>query len=72
MSKKQRIIVTVDEHEKDVGKVARALKAKGFDVEQVLEFTGNVIGNWDGTLAELKKVRGVVAAEQERTDYTPQ
>lgn len=69
---KQRIIVTVDEHEKDVEKIAKALKKKGFDVEQVLEFTGNVIGQWEGDPDDLIKVRGVVAAEKERTDYTTQ
>jgi hypothetical protein len=72
MSEKKRIVVTVDEHEKNVAKVAKALKAKGFNVEEVLEFTGNVIGEFEGDPDELMKVRGVAAAVQERSDYKPQ
>ncbi len=72
MAPKQRVIVTVHEDEKDIGKVAEDLKARGFDVEKVLEFTGNVIGMWQGKPSDLTNVRGVVGADYERTDYTPQ
>ena len=71
MGEKKRLIVTVeDEAMSSMNAVVDELKRTGFGVEQVLEFTGNVVGTWSGEPSELKKVQGVLDAEYEGRKYT--
>ncbi len=65
------VVVTV----RDTGRMAsvvKSLRKKGAVVEQVLEFTGNVLAKYDGDLANLRKIDGVAEAAESRRDYTPQ
>ena len=55
----KQYIVTVS-GDRPIHQVANDLKAAGFNVDQVLEFTGTVTGSADPSLSErLQKVPGV-------------
>lgn len=73
MAKKKSINVTilVDEiHKANLAGLAKVLKAKGFVLKETLEAIGVLTGCVAPTaLAALSSVPGVVAVEEERTDY---
>jgi hypothetical protein len=74
MAKKQKqaFVVTVS-GEHGIEKVARALKAKGFEVDQILDAIGVVTGSaLPGDVAEMRKIPGVkdVSADH-RVDIGP-
>ena len=59
------VIVTIDDDSLDyVPKVVDGLKRAGLDVVNVLELTGQVVGNWPKTvgLQRLNDVEGVLEA----------
>ncbi|MEM7218035.1 MAG: hypothetical protein AAF515_06690 [Pseudomonadota bacterium] len=65
-----RIVVTVDD---DAFIEPEPLLARldkiAFEVDEYLEFTGNVLGYWDGDLNVLRAVEGVLDAEYESESF---
>ena len=72
-AKSKPIIVTItDDGLKDIQKIARALKAKGMTVSQVMPVTGVIAGSSPSAkLSALKKVPGVSSVEQEAVAELP-
>jgi len=74
MAKQPKINVSVsvaDSHE--LGKVASALKTRGFVLKESLDSIRVLTGNAPASaVADLSKVAGVTAVEEERTDYHTQ
>lgn len=76
MDTKQTISVTVladDAHRDDLAGLARALAAAGFVLTETLDAIGALIGTVPpAALAALSQTPGVLAVEEERSDYRPQ
>ena len=75
MAKEQKkgVIISVDDvHLDRVHEVADKLRAKGLEVQHVLEATGTITGACPAKgLASLKKVPGVAAIEEAQTVQLP-
>jgi hypothetical protein len=70
--KKQQMVITIS-GERPIHEVARDLEAAGFQVDQVLEFTGTVTGSAHPKTAErLRGIRGVAdVSEDHPVDIGP-
>jgi hypothetical protein len=76
MGKKKMVQITVlvdDEHLGEMGRVASALKKKGFVLSETLGEVGVLTGSVPADeVTALSAVAGVSAIEQNRTDYHTQ
>ena len=73
-TKSINLTVMVDEtHRSKLAKVSADLKAKGFVLKDTLQEIGVITGSAPaGVIADLSKVPGVSAVEEERSDYHTQ
>lgn len=67
--KKKEVIVTCNQAEGSVRRVAEELRGVGFEVDSVLEFAGSISGKWSDSLEKLRKIPEVVAVEESKTMY---
>ncbi len=69
----QITVMIDDEHKADVGRVASALKKKGFVLSETLGEIGVLTGSVPAAgVTALSAVAGVSAVEENRTDYHTQ
>ncbi len=73
MASEEMVTVTVlvdDAYKEELSEFAEGLKGRGFVLKQSLESIGVLIGTVaPGEIAGLRAHRGVLAVEEERTDY---
>jgi len=70
MQKKRTVIVTCSLDEGSVNKVAESLRSTaGFEVENVLEMAGSVVGQWEGNVASLRKIPGVIDVSESEEKF---
>lgn len=63
--KKKQFVVTVDDdHVSKINEVAQELRAKGMDVESVMEATGMISGSYSKSASGLEKIPGVLSVEE--------
>ena len=64
MSEKREIVVTCGLQEGSIGRVEQRLLEAGFEIDNVLEFTGNIVGHWGKSLDLLRALPEVDAVEE--------
>ena len=65
----KKVVVTCSIDEGSVKRVEEQLRDVGFEVEKVLEFTGNIVGFWSKPLESLRKLPEVDAVEESEMNY---
>lgn len=66
MAEKKDIVVTCNTKEGSVTRVEQRLRDIGFEIDNVLEFAGSIVGRWGNsleTLRELPEVDDVAESE---------
>lgn len=69
MSEQRTVIVTCRPEEGSIQRVRIELEALGFQVEEVLEFAGSILGSWDKSPELLEQIDGVDAVEFSAVSY---
>ena len=67
------VVVTLEEEgSADIGDVKQELEEAGLEVDQVLDFIGQIVGRWPaGDVAPLRRIKGVAAVEESREIQLP-
>ena len=69
---KRSVTVTIsDQHLRRIKDVATKLRAKGMQVDSILEKTGQITGSYSKGASSLKKVAGVLDAEEQPVFQIP-
>ncbi|MEM7256225.1 MAG: GFA family protein [Pseudomonadota bacterium] len=63
MAELREVIVTCNPHTDSVPRISIELEQAGFQVRQVLEGLGIIVGGWDGPLEDLQNIDGVAGVE---------
>lgn len=67
MSERRTVIVTCSPEEGAVWRVSIELEALGFQVDEILEFAGSILGSWNQALELLENIDGVDAVDLSET-----
>ena len=64
MTKQKEIVVTCSIEDGSVARVEKRLRDVGFEIDNILEFTGSIVGRWNKPLKVLRELPEVDAAEE--------
>lgn len=66
---RKEIVVTCAMADGSVERVEAELRKLGFDIDEVLTFTGNITGKWEKSLNTLREIPEVVDVSESGTMY---
>ncbi len=69
MADEREVVVTCSTKEGSLARVEKRLRDVGFHVDNVLKFTGSIVGRWSDSLDELRELPEVDAVEESEMKY---